>query len=109
MASENLAAKYKRFLTSPSSSLVADKATLHYVTTTSTFSGSTDIIKHINSTKSQLSKKKEEYITAVEGNGLLVVEMDTSIKLITGGGAYLPGLDDNFLSDRIVDLIIVRL
>jgi hypothetical protein len=43
----------------------------------------------------------------VEGTNALAVEVHTTLELLSGGGSYLPGLDDNFLADRIVTFPIV--
>lgn len=102
-----MAATYKQFLASPSSSLLADKASLHYVTTLTSFVGATEIIKHLNTLQKQVKKKKEEVLSLIDGQNVIAVEVDTCIEFITSGGAYLPGLDDNFLTDREAFLPIV--
>lgn len=101
------AATYKQFLTAPNSSLLAPNATLYYITTTTTYNGPTDIIKHLNTLRNQVKKKKEEILDIVEGRDAIAAEVDTTLEFVTSGGAYLPGLDDNFLSDRTVYLPIV--
>jgi hypothetical protein len=103
-----MAATYKHFLAAPTSSALADKATLHYVTTTTSFNGPTDIIKHFNTLQKQVVKKSENVINLVEGSQAAVFEVETTLEFQISGGTYLPGLDDNFLSDRVVSLLIVR-
>ncbi|KAF5688493.1 hypothetical protein FDENT_4859 [Fusarium denticulatum] len=103
-----MAATYKQFLAAPSSSLLADTAALHYVTTTTTFSGPTEIIKHLNALQKQVAKKKEEVFNIVDGQNVVVLEVDTGLGFQTGGGPYLPGLDDNFLSARDVYLPVTH-
>ncbi|POR36560.1 Uncharacterized protein TPAR_03219 [Tolypocladium paradoxum] len=103
------AATYNKFLAAPSSSLLADKATLHYVTTTTAFSGATDIIKHLNSLQKQVKKKKQDALQVIEGRNAIAVEVDTALEFQTSGGAYLPGLDDNFLTDRVAYLAIMHI
>lgn len=103
-----LQAAYKQFLAAPNSSSLASNASLHYVTTTTSFNGATEIIKHVSSLRNQVRKKKEEFLDVVEGQNALVVQVDTTLVFQTSGGAYLPALDDNFLSDREVYLPIVR-
>ncbi|ENH60922.1 hypothetical protein FOC1_g10015728 [Fusarium oxysporum f. sp. cubense race 1] len=103
-----MAATYKQFLAAPSSSLLADTAALHYITTTTTFSGPTEIIKHLNALQKQVAKKKEEVFNIVDGQNVIVLEVDTGLGFQTGGGPYLPGLDDNFLSARDVYLPITH-
>ncbi|RFU79217.1 ntf2 [Trichoderma arundinaceum] len=104
-----MAATYKQFLASPSSSLLAEKASLHYVTTLTSFVGATEIIKHLNSLQKQIKKKKEEVLNLVDGQNVIAVEVDTAIEFVTSGGVYLPGLDDNFLSDRTAYLPIMHI
>lgn len=103
-----MAATYKQFLAAPTSSLLADTASLHYVTTTTTFAGATQIIKHLNGLQKQVTKKKEDILNIVDGGNVIVVEVDTGLGFETSGGPYLPGLDDNFLSSRVAYVPIVR-
>ncbi|CAH0049838.1 unnamed protein product [Clonostachys solani] len=104
-----MAAAYKQFLAAPSSSLLADSASLHYIPTTTTFSGAAEIIKHLNSVQKQLKIKKQDILTVIEGESAAVIEVDTTLEFITSGGAYLPGLDDNFLTDRVAYLPITHI
>jgi hypothetical protein len=103
-----MAATYKQFLAAPSSSLLADTAALHYVTTTVSFAGPTQIIKHLNGLQKKVSKKKEDVFNIVDGGNVIVLEIDTGLGFQSGGGPYLPGLDDNFLSARDVYLPITH-
>ncbi|KAH7022901.1 hypothetical protein EDB80DRAFT_695965 [Ilyonectria destructans] len=103
-----MAATYKQFLAAPSSSLLADTASLHYVTTTTSFSGPTAIIKHINVLQKQIAKKKEDILNIVNGQNMIVLEVDTGLGFLTGGGPYLPGLDDNFLTTHVAYLPITH-
>lgn len=102
-----LQAVYKQFLASPSSSALAQNASLNYITTTTSFHGPTDIIKHLSAQRNQLKKNKEDLLNVVEGQGALAVQTELEIEFQEHGGAYLPGLDDQFLSDRIVNLCVV--
>lgn len=102
-----LQAVYKQFLAAPNSSVLAQNASLHYITSTTSFHGPTDIIKHLNSLRSQIKKNKEDLITIVEGQDALAVQTALSIEFLDNGGPYLPGLDDQFLSDRVVDIPVV--
>lgn len=103
-----LQAAYKQFLAAPNSSFLASNASLHYVTTTTSFNGATEIIKHLGTLRNQVRKKKEEFLDVVEGQNTLIVQVDTALVFQTSGGVYLPALDDNFLSDREVFFPIVR-
>jgi hypothetical protein len=102
-----LQSAYKQFLASPNSSFLDLDASLHYVTTTTSFAGSTEIIKHLSSQRNQIKKKKEEFLSLVEGANAIAAEVDTSLEFMSSGGAYLPSLDDNFLADHTVYLPVV--
>lgn len=102
-----LQAVYRQFLTAPNSSLLADDAALHYITTTTTYKGASNIIKHLSTSQNQVKKKKEDFLTVIEGQNAAAIEVDTTLEFVSSGAAYLPGLDDNFLADRTVYLPIV--
>ncbi|KXJ92446.1 hypothetical protein Micbo1qcDRAFT_62067 [Microdochium bolleyi] len=104
-----LADAYKQFLAAPNPSLLASDASLVYVTTGTVFKGVDKIIDHFKLTSKKLQTDKQEPLTVVEGHNAVVIEADTTIKFLTAGGAYLPGLDDNFLSDRTVHLPITHI
>ncbi|CCE35420.1 uncharacterized protein CPUR_06850 [Claviceps purpurea 20.1] len=104
-----MASVYKQFLASPSSSYLADRASLHYVTTTTSVYGSTEIIKHLNTLQKQVKIKKQDLLNLVDGQSVIAAEFDTVLEFQTSGGAYLPGLDDNFLSDRVAYLSITHI
>lgn len=101
-----LEALYKRFLAAPSSSALAENASLHYVTTTTSFTGAADIVKHLFSVRNKIKKKKEDVLFAIENPDVVVVEVETTLEFLTSGGPYLPGMDDNFIADRTVHLPI---
>jgi hypothetical protein len=103
-----LQAAYKQFLAAPNPSLLADNASLHYITTLITLNGPSEVIKHLTSQGRELKKKEEKFLDVVEGRDALAVEVHTTIEFHTGGGTYLPKLDDNFLADRTVTFPIVR-
>ncbi|KAL0939331.1 uncharacterized protein CTRU02_205941 [Colletotrichum truncatum] len=103
-----MSATYRQFLTAPNSSLLAPNATLLYITTTTSYNGPTDIIKHLNTLRNQVKKKKEDILDVVEGRDAIAAEIETSLEFVTSGGVYLPGLDDNFLADRTVHLPIMH-
>lgn len=102
-----LQAAYRQFLAAPSSSALAANASLHYITSTTSYTGPTDIIKHLGSLRGQIKKKKETILSVVEGQSGIAAEFETTLEFVTGAGPYLPGLDDNFVSDRTVYFPIV--
>ncbi|KAK9780752.1 hypothetical protein SCAR479_01938 [Seiridium cardinale] len=104
-----LQAVYKQFLTAPDASLLANDAALHYVTTTTSYRGPAEIVKHLGTLRNQVKKKKEDFLTVIEGQNAAAIEVDTILEFATSGAAYLPGLDDNFLSDRTVYLPVTHI
>ena len=54
-----------------------------------------------------LKKTKEKVLNVIESSNGLSVDMETTIEFTNGGGAYLPGLDDNFVTDRTVTFPMV--
>ncbi|KAL1794667.1 hypothetical protein ACET3X_006483 [Alternaria dauci] len=100
---------YTRFLATPSSGALADNASLHYVTTTTSISDATAIIKHLSVQERLLKKTKEKVLSVIESSNGLSVDVETTIEFINGGGAYLPGLDDNFVADRTVTFPMVHM
>lgn len=104
-----LQAAYKQYLASPNSSFLAENASLHYITTLTTFHGSAEIIKHLNTQSKKLKKKDEQIVDVVEGTNSLALETELTVEFVSGGGAFLPGIDDNFLADRVVTILVVRL
>ncbi len=98
---------YKQFLTEPNTSFLADDVSLHYITTLATFNGASEVIRHLNAQTHELQKKEEKFLDVVEASDALALEVHTTIEFLTGGGSYLPALDDNFLADRVVTIPIV--
>lgn len=105
----SLSASYKAFLASPSSGALADNASLHYITTTTSINDAPAIIKHFTVQEKLLKHKEHKVLSAIESsNGGLCVDLEVTVEFVNGGGAYLPGLDDNFVSDRTVTFPMVR-
>lgn len=99
---------YSQFLASPTTSILSESAALHYVPTLTSLHEPAAIIKHLAAQAKVLNKKSQDVIASIESSTSLSVEVDTTIEFIAGGGAYLPGLDDNFLADRVVHFPVVR-
>jgi hypothetical protein len=103
----SLQSAYEKFLATSNPSLLAEDASLHYITTLTSLHGAAEIAKYLNSQNHELKKKEEKILDVVEAANALVVEVHTTLEFQTGGGAYLPSLDDNFLADRVVTFPIV--
>lgn len=105
----SLSATYTAFLANPSSSALADNASLHYITTLTTLNDAPAIIKHFTVQEKLLKHKEHKLLSAIEStDGALCVDLQVTLEFLQGGGAYLPGLDDNFVSDRTVTFPMVR-
>lgn len=102
-----MADTYKRFLAAPTSSLLAEHASLHYVTTATSLTGATAIIQHFTKLQKQVTTKRQDVINSVESSNTAVLEVDTLLEFQTSGGVYLPGLDDNFLAGNEVHFPVV--
>lgn len=106
----SLNAIYQRFLANPSASdLSDDGASLNYITTLTTISSAASILKHIAAHQQVLKKKEEIVLNSIESEDAICLDIETTLEFVLGGGAYLPGLDDNFLADRVVTFPMVPL
>lgn len=103
-----LSARYQAFLASPSTAALADNASLHYITTLTSIQDAPAIVKHLSVQEKLLKKKEQKVLSAIENSkGELCADLEITIEFVAGGGAYLPGLDDNFVADRTVTLPMV--
>jgi hypothetical protein len=104
----SLSSIYQSFLSTANISALAEDASLNYITTLTTINNAPAIGKHIAVQQKMLKKKSEKILTCVEGKSAISVDVETTIEFLMGGGAYLPDLDDNFLTDRTVTIPVVR-
>jgi hypothetical protein len=103
----SLRATYERFLASPNADSLAETASLHYVTTLTTVNRAEPITTHLQAqNKSIVKKRAEKVIGAVEGVSALSLDVETTLEFISGGGAYLPRLE-NFVTDKVVTFPVV--
>lgn len=103
----SLKAIYQRYLSNPDASAFAPDGSLNYITTLTTIHKTDAIAKHLNAHKRVLTKKHENIMSTVESDNALCLEVETTIEFVTGGGTYLPGLDDNFIADQLATIPIV--
>ena len=101
---------YNKFLTNPRNPdvAVATNVSLFYVPTTTSFEGKDAIITHLSRQSGIVKKKAEQVINAIESYDSLILDIETTLEFVEGGGAYLPSLDDNFLADRIATFPTVK-
>ncbi|KAF2635295.1 hypothetical protein P280DRAFT_553820 [Massarina eburnea CBS 473.64] len=100
---------YKAFLAAPSPTALADSASLHYVTTLTSLNDAAAIMKHFTVLERILKTKEQKVIGVVDGGDALALDVETTIEFVNGGGAYLPGMDDNFLADRIATFPVLHI
>ncbi|KAF2013112.1 hypothetical protein BU24DRAFT_452071 [Aaosphaeria arxii CBS 175.79] len=106
----SLCAQYQAFLANPSVGALHDgNASLHYVTTLTSINDAPAVIKHLAVQEKLLKKKSEKVLNSIEAPNALSLEVETTIEFVAGGGAYLPGLDDNFVADRTVTFPVIHL
>ncbi|KAI9698327.1 MAG: hypothetical protein M1820_007489 [Bogoriella megaspora] len=105
----SLSDKYQQFLSSPSTGALSDKASLIYVPSLTTIAEPTAILKHLSTQAKLLTKKNESVLSAIESDNGLCLDVETTIEFLAGGGTYLPGLDDNFLTDRVVTFPMIHI
>ena len=98
---------YQSYLGNPTATAFATDASINYIPTLTTIHKTDAIAKHLTAHQRVLRKKNERILHTVESHDALCIEVDTTIEFITGGGSYLPGLDDNFLADQLITLPIV--
>ncbi|KAM0714953.1 hypothetical protein Q7P37_009418 [Cladosporium fusiforme] len=97
-----MASTYLSFLASPSASVLAPSASINYITTTTAISEPTAILKHLQIQSKQVVKKEEQVLSTIEGANGVFVETQTTLQFHNGGGAFLPGMDENVIDERIV-------
>lgn len=102
-----LAATYKAFLANPAVEQLADEASIDYIPTLTSIKLPAAVLKHLVAQSKVLDKKSEKFLNVFESGDSLCAEIETTIEFKIGGGAYLPGLDDNFLADRVVTFPVV--
>ncbi|KAJ5936237.1 hypothetical protein N7454_005535 [Penicillium verhagenii] len=96
--------EYRKFLANPRSAKVAANLALIYVPSTTRFDGSDSVLTHLTKQTTIVKKNAENIINAIEASDSLVLDVETTLEFVEGGGAYLPSLSDNFLADRVVTI-----
>ena len=98
----SLQALYERFLATPNPLSLAEHVAFSYVTTLTTIHGAGPVVKHVEAQdRSVVKKKAQKVIGAVEGSQSVSLDLETTLEFISGGGAYLPGLE-NFVTGKTV-------
>ncbi|BDD60187.1 hypothetical protein MPDQ_002790 [Monascus purpureus] len=100
---------YQQFLAEPKSAPLAPDVSLFYVTTATNFVQSDTVLNHLSKQARIVKKKSDKILDAVEGPDFLTLDVETTLEFISGGGAYLPSMDDNFLADHVVTFPTVHI
>ena len=98
---------YEFYLAHPAADVLSADASLNYVTTLTTIHSAASIAKHHTAHQKVVKKKGEKILDCVVGGNAITMDVETTLEFVSGGGAYLPGLDDNFVSDRVVTFPMV--
>lgn len=93
---------YQQFLADPKSASLAPDVSLIYVTTTTRFDQSDAVLGHLSKQQKIVKTKAEQILSACEGPDSLCLDVELTLEFVSGGGSYLPAMDDNFLADRVV-------
>lgn len=99
---------YVEFLTNLSTSYLAPDASLVYVTTATEIRDATAIIKHIQSQQKQIEVKDWKVLDSIRGQDGLCLETEQTMQFTRGGGAYLPGMDENLLDEKRVTFALTH-
>jgi hypothetical protein len=92
---------YQRFLSDPRSAPLAPDVSLIYITSTTEFNGAEAVLKHLTKQQHIIKTNSQTVIDAVQGSNALSLDIETALQFVSGGGAYLPNLDETFLLDRV--------
>lgn len=90
----SLTEAYQRFLASPNPLNLTEDVSLHYIPTLKSFNEQGPIFRHLdNQNKNVVKTKATKTISSIESPNAIAIETETTLDFITGGGAYLPGME----------------
>lgn len=99
---------YQKFLANPRNAPLAADASLFYVASSTKFEGADAVITHI-SRHASFVKKSEKTISVIESSDSLVLDQETTLDFVNGGGVYLPSLDDSYFTSSVVTIPTVKI
>ncbi|KAI1905637.1 hypothetical protein LOZ12_006735 [Ophidiomyces ophidiicola] len=100
---------YEKFLATPAEEILSPDASLHYIPTTTTFMGASNVIQHLIQERHAVKNMGEKILNVVEGIDSLCFELELTLEFVTNGGSYLPALDDNFVVNRRVIFPLIHI
>lgn len=92
---------YKRFLSDYQSASLAPDVSLYYIPTTTKIEGVDAVRSHLAKQEKLVKTKSQTILDAIEGSQSICVDVETTLEFDHAGGAYLPSLDENFLTGRV--------
>ncbi|KAK5143712.1 hypothetical protein LTR32_004218 [Rachicladosporium monterosium] len=104
-----MASQYTAFLNNPTAAHLASDASLVYVTTTTEIKEANAIIKHLQAQQKQAAKKGEKILNVIASQDGTCLETEITLQFKAGGGAYLPGVDENLLDEKIVTFPLMHI
>ncbi|KAK0256547.1 hypothetical protein B0A54_04612 [Friedmanniomyces endolithicus] len=104
-----MASQYTAFLNNPTAAHLASDASLVYVTTTTEIKEANAIIKHLQAQQKQAAKKGEKILNVIASQDGACLETEITLQFKAGGGAYLPGVDENLLDEKIVTFPLMHI
>lgn len=104
-----MAATYQAFLAAPTASALSPNASINYITTTTAIHEPAAILKHLQIQQKQVVKKEEKILYTVESDNGLCLETEVTLQFHNGGGAFLPGMDENVIDERIVTFPLIHI
>ncbi|KAK5149000.1 hypothetical protein BJ546DRAFT_1025767 [Cryomyces antarcticus] len=106
----SLCDKYQQFLANPTAAALADKSSsINYVPTLTTINQPAAIIKHLQTQAKIVKKKSEKVLGAIESSDALSADVEMTVEFLSGGGAYLPQVEENFLADRMATFPMIHI
>jgi len=102
------AATYQAFLAAPSASALAPNASINYITTTTAIHEPAAIVKHLQIQQKQVVKKDEKILFTLESDNGVCLETEITLQFNNGGGAFLPGMDENVIDERVVTFPLIH-
>ncbi|GAO50687.1 hypothetical protein G7K_4809-t1 [Saitoella complicata NRRL Y-17804] len=97
---------YDQYKSKPQASLLADDATLQYITSGVTVTGANAIITRRAKYRDEITVT-ENVIAKHVASESIVFEVAATITFTNGPGWLVPGIDDNFLFDKTIEIPLV--
>ena len=94
---------YQAFLASPDASKLSDDVELMYVNSGRTFSSAKTVANHLRVDRQNniQIRNSQQVIGAIEGPDRAFFDVKNTVEFVSGGGEYLPGLDE-FIVDKTI-------